>query len=477
MVNILLLSMKKKILVVLGFATLVTCVNAQYVEPTIKKLCINGHVSSLVYIHYQNNTVIAKIDQGNSYAGLSAITGEQIYLHKLPHGKNIGFGFCAFGQSAMFSCLNNTYNDKTKRTIFNETIYFIDPVTGIKSDTLNVPYNIAAYCSMNGITQNLCYIVQESNGKMSAVVADRVTGSIRHRLFTQVKEAGFEVVPNTLAVDSKEKFVAVGTANGSKGFYLFDLRKGKLLWNNKGRGDIFSIVFSSDGQRCFYIQQKKLYTINLSSLTVEKTISLPNEGIYMAFHPNGKTIAVTGFGTPTELCLVHTDLNTVQKTSFRSRGGAPYYSNEGQLFVPSQQGVQCFVDPVKLPYLAMIAFDDTTDHNNALERKSGTYFFKGDRIFALYSGDGKYYSATVIEAASGKLQVLFDDGYEETIEQSKAKELRPLKVGEYTYVKNADGKFYSARIISISGNLIELEYANGIHEKVHLSTIMQVLNE
>jgi len=73
-----------------------------------------------------------------------------------------------------------------------------------------------------------------------------------------------------------------------------------------------------------------------------------------------------------------------------TKGGIPVFSPEGFLFMPLTNGVQCFVNKEKFPYLAKISFENSAVNNtqsnviiNSTTATTTNSFAVGARLYLL----------------------------------------------------------------------------------------------
>ncbi|MBK9591741.1 MAG: hypothetical protein IPO32_09630 [Crocinitomicaceae bacterium] len=193
-------------------------------------------------------------------------------------------------------------------------------------------------------------IIHSPDDKFKSVLVDKKTGEIGFTLFSEV--SGSYDIPNAIQVDAADRFVAVGCANGNKGFFLYDFKTGKQLLNLAGSGDIQNIAFTSDSKFCMYVQNKKLKIVNLVTLKLEKEIATENDAAHVAIHSDNENIVLSGFSVNVPLKLMNWKTGASTTVSALSvRGGVPVFTKEGYLYLPLQMGVQCKV--AKTNYLIL----------------------------------------------------------------------------------------------------------------------------
>ncbi|MBK6952633.1 MAG: hypothetical protein IPH24_11450 [Crocinitomicaceae bacterium] len=297
-------------------------------QPTkLTKLCIDGDVSSLMNIRYLNGKLFAQAT--NRLVVLDPITGNQLQAVRA----EMGFGLFQYGNKIMYSNSRVNYNEKDEPVSREGWVYWVNTENIAQRDSIKFPYSIVTMASSATESSTLALINQKGGINFRAVIVDKVTGAEKFVLFTEVFGTG-AVLPHSIEVDPGDKYVALGTANGNKGFYLYDKATGKQLLNLPGVGDIHNIVFSSDSKYCFYVQKGTLKVVNVTSLKLEKEIAIAEELTWVAIHPQNEIIAITGFGYSGALTTVNWKTGNQYVSKIFTRGGASHYSSEGNLFIP-----------------------------------------------------------------------------------------------------------------------------------------------
>jgi hypothetical protein len=447
---------------------------AQLQYKTTEKLCVDGDVSKLLYIDYVENVIVANLQHPSALVGINATTGKQIWSKPW----KAGYGVKTFGKQIIFTKNVNAYDDKTNKVVMGEWLYTLDPLTGNLKDSVLLKFSVVTPSRSGGLTENFAAVIQAPDNTFKSVIANKKTGAIVYTLFS---ETGSDI-PNAIQVDKTDQYVAVGCANGTKGFFLYDFRTGKQLLNVAGAGDIHCIEFTSDSKYCLYYQAKKLKVINLTTLKLEKEIAVSSDSPNLAIHPNNEDVVLCGYSTAVPILFLNWKTGLSKTSTENTKGGIPVFSPEGFLFMPLTNGVQCFVNKDKLPYLAKLSFENSshsTTENSAITTTpiavngSTSSFGVGSRAYIFYSGDGKYYSGVITEITADGFNVVYDDASRATVKKSDVKILPALKVGDKVQVRRSDAKFYNCTIKAITGDAVQVEYSTGT-EWVSIRSIMQV---
>lgn len=445
---------------------------------SFEKICLEEETTSLLNIKYIDDMILAKTDYPGSIIAIDAKTGQQLWSK--PH--KIGYGIHSYGADIIVSKNVNTYDDATKKVTKREWLYTLDPKTGLMKDSVLLKFSVVYLASSSGLTKNVPMIIHSPDDKFKSVLVDKKTGEIAFTLFSEV--SGSYDIPNAIQVDPADRFVAVGCANGSKGFFLYDFKTGKQLLNLAGSGDIQNIAFTSDSKFCMYVQNKKLKIVNLVTLKLDKEIATGNDAAHVAIHSDNENIVLSGFSVNVPLKLMNWKTGASTTVSALSvRGGVPVFTKEGYLYLPLQMGVQCKVAKDKLPYLAKVSFENSVGATSISVNSTATSvttpssnpnsFKVGSRAYIYYSGDGKYYSGVISEITTSGYAVIYDDCSRATVKTNQVKVLPALKVGDKIQARRADGKFYHGVVKEISGDVVKVEYSGG-SEWVSLRDIMQV---
>jgi hypothetical protein len=94
---------------------------------------------------------------------------------------------------------------------------------------------------------------------------------------------------------------------------------------------------------------------------------------------------------------------------------------------------------------------------------------KGDRVLGRWPADGLWYPAKVQSVGPEGVEVAFDDGDVLTVPKSDLRRV-DWKVGTQLQCnwKN-QGKYFGGRIVSMSGETIEVTYDDGDSERITIS--------
>ncbi|MBC7865075.1 MAG: hypothetical protein IAF38_19025, partial [Bacteroidia bacterium] len=433
--------------------------SAQLNPAAIEKICIEGDVSNLLHIKYIDNMLLAKVDYPVSLAGLDAITGRQIWSK--PYKTE--YGIHTYGNDVIISKNVNTFDDKTKKTTKREWLYTLNAKTGAMKDSVLLKFAVVYLSSSKGLTENTAMIIQSAEDKFKSVIVNKKTGLIAFTLFAEA--AGAYDIPLAIQVDPADKYVAIGCANGAKGFFLYDFKTGKQLMNLAGKGDITNIVFTSDSKYCTYIQAKKLKIINVSTLKPEKEIATENAAAHVTIHSDNENVVLSGYSVNVPLKFINWKTGASSVSAINVRGGVPVFTNEGNLYLPLQGGVQCAVAKDKLPYLAKVTFtnstqtstNSTTTTSSANTNSASGTFKAGSRAYILYTGDNKYYSGVISEVTSSGFSVIYDDCTRATVNTNQVKALPPIKISNIVQARRPDKKFYNCVVKDVSGELVKVE--------------------
>jgi hypothetical protein len=445
---------------------------------TFEKICLEEETTSLLHLKYIDDMILAKTDYPGSIIAIDAKTGNQLWSK--PH--KVGYGIHSYGTDVIVSKNVNTYDEAAKKVTKREWLYTMDPRTGVMKDSILLKFSVVYLASSSGLTKHIPMIIQSPDDKFKSVLVDKKTGEIGFTLFSEV--TGSNDIPNAIQVDPADRFAAVGCANGSKGFFLYDFKTGKQLLNLAGSGDIHNIAFTSDSKFCMYVQNKKLRIVNLVTLKLEKEIATENDAAHVAIHSDNENIVLSGYSVNVPLKLMNWKTGASTTVSALSvRGGVPVFTKEGYLYMPLQMGVQCKVAKDKLPYLAKVIFENSVGGTSTSVNSTTTSvttpssnpnsFNVGSRAYIYYSGDGKYYSGVISEITSNGYAVIYDDCSRATVKTNQVKILPVLKVGDKIQARRVDGKFYHGVIKEISGDAVKVEYSSG-SEWVSMRDIMQV---
>jgi len=96
-----------------------------------------------------------------------------------------------------------------------EWLYTLDPLTGNLKDSILLKFSVVTPCRSAGLTNNVAMVIQATDNTFKSVIVNKKTGLIVYTLFA---ESGTDI-PNSIQVDKIDKYVAVGCANGNKGFF------------------------------------------------------------------------------------------------------------------------------------------------------------------------------------------------------------------------------------------------------------------
>lgn len=470
----------KKLQIVLGLMmALVMCqssVYSQLIPVGWKKLCLEENVTSVMYIKNHQNILWVKASYGSSLCGINNDTDELVWESKSTQKYKIGYGLYSYGDKLMYSSNANTMDAKGKITIASY-IFWLNTSQGMTLDSLKLSYDAIYLSDSPGKSGNLALIRMTNDSKYSAVLVDVSTGAVKYELFKEDAKTG--EIPNAIQVDENEKYIAMGTANGKKGFFLYDFSTGKQLMNLTSEGDIHSLEFSSDSKFCFYVQKKKLNVVNLSSLKLEKQIQLPFDGIHVTIHSDNENMVITGFGTKIPVMFLNWKTEKIEKSDLTTAGGKSDFNEQGDLYVCNSSGaVQCFVNKDKLPYLAKFTFSsldkDVETIKEPVSPNKEMVFGVGSRAMIYYAGDKKYYSGTIYEITSDGFKVVYDDASRASVKKNEVKALPEIKKGSSVQCFRSDKKFYWATVVDIQSHIVQVKYSNNTTEWVPMKDIMLV---
>lgn len=439
-----------------------------------KKLCLSDDVTRLNYIHVSDRLVICLTDYGKNVEALDFNTGALKW--SIRNSYNAGFGVFRYGNLFAFSCNANVYDEKLKKSIPREWLFTAEPSTGKKVDSTLLKYSIVTL-SPAYAPPLIPAVIQDGDVKMKAVLINAQSGEVLRTLFTEQKEGSAAVVPNIILSDKKNQWVAVGTSNGSKGVYIHDFNTGALLQNFAGKGDVTGLAFSEDGSKLVYLQNATLYVIDTKTWSKQQEIATTVPGGHIALHPDGENVVVTGFGSQAKVTFVHLPSGKTNAVDLALRGGQPYFTENGKhLLIPSE-GVQCKVNPSKMPYLTLMTFAAASNSGSNTVLSSGNTatnakWEAGMRVYSNYSG--KFYSATLLAVSGNDCTVVYDDNYVETKKLSDIKPLTPMKAGDFIQCRSGNGTFVEVQVLEVKQHIVQVKFANGATEWVSVRNTMQM---
>jgi hypothetical protein len=443
-----------------------------------KKLCLDGDVGRLMDIHVNNQLVIAKVGFGERIDALDYLTGQTVWSIK--NRNPSGYGIFKYGDNISFSCNVNMYDEKLKKSITREWLFIANPSTGKKLDSILLTYSIVRLSTAYS-PPTIPAVIQGSDVKMKAVLINAKTGEINRTFFTEQKEGSAVVVPTVVETDKQNKWLAVGTSNGTKGVYIHDFTTGTLIKHFPGKGDVTGIEFKEDNSTCIYLQNGTLHIVDTKTWTKTKEIQTSIVSGHMALHPNGENVVITGYGSQSKVAFVHLPTGTITHTDLVIRGGRPYFSSNGQFLLIPSEGIQCKVNPTKMPYLTLMTFDGTYSPTHTASSNQSTTtnpaltagnFELGSRVYAKYSG--RFYSATILSIKGVEYTVMYDDNFIEIKRLSDLKPLSPMKIGDKIQCRNSSGSFVDVTILDMKNTIVHVKHANGSTEWLPIRLTMQV---
>lgn len=423
-----------------------------------EKICVDEDENSVLNIAVQENIIILKTATGQKLSGFDLNTNEVVWTRNYPKQYYVGYGIYKYGNNIMFSSNDNKYDSKGKVTTAS-WIFTLDPSTGNKIDSVKLNFDAVYLSDSPGKSGVLGVIRMGSDNKYYSSLISKSNGKVYYELFKEDSKTGS--IPNCIAIDQNEKFAAVGTANGKSGFFLYDFSSGKQLLNLPGAEDIHSIVFSSDGQYCFYIQNKLLNIVNTSSLKLEKQISITGDLFFTAIHNDDENLALTGFGNGAPVTFVNWKTGKMSATTINTTGMNCYFTSSGDFIAHNMKyAFSCKLDKTGKPYLVRFSFTNSAESTSG-NASTTTGFEQGGRAFILYAVDKKYYSGTITEISGSVFKVIYDDGTPASVKESDLKKLPALANGMKVQCRASDKKFYWGTIAEIKGEALKINFSDG----------------
>lgn len=451
----------KRVLLLITLNVIISGAFAQLTAQKTQKICLDQDISNVGNIAVKNDILVCKINLGQELVGYDLKSEKIVWTKKYPKQYYVGYGIYQFGDYLMFANSTTTYDAKGKPS-YACRIFLIDEKTGEKKDSVKWNFDVMYLSDSPGKSGLVGAIRQNTNSLFTASLITQKTGVVKYDLITEDSKTGS--MPNCISTDANEKWIAVGTANGSGGFILYHFETGKQAVSFPGKGDIHNCVFSSDGKFVFFIQNKKLTVFNTSTLKTEKQIAVADNLSFVAVNKDDENLALTGFGNGAAVTFINWKTEKSTVSTINTTGMNCYFTNDGDFIAHSlKNALSCKLDKEAKPYLVRFLMNQkSTSVDNSVNSESSAIneFSQGDRAFIRYAGDKKFYSGTITEISGTVYKVFYDDGSVSSVKKEDLKALPLLSTGLKVQCRASDKKYYWGTISEIKGNAVFIKFSD-----------------
>lgn len=402
----------------------------------------------------------------NAFSGYNYSSAQSLWKIKLPGYFMAGSLANAYTEGQVIAAGLSNFGEQ------QGVFYWIDAASGTVVDSLRTPGFVPVSFAYNPVNPEQLAVILSQNATFKSALVDVTTGNI---IQTYLKEGDVpNAIPNCIRISPDGNYTAIGTANGSQGVLIYETGTGKKIGEVLLPGDIFSVNFTSDSKNIAFTTTRKMaYYYNIPGKTTLKEIELSDSYTHSALLKDNTTLVMSKTAEKAKVAFLDFENEWPTYSNYEAISFSCETNPERNVVLVTSRGM----GPVHItgyPYLVAYDFQSGWLGGSPNATNSTGLYKAGSRIFALYTGDGKYYSATILNSTTAGYSIRFDDGYETEIAQNQVQDLPALTEGMYVQCKWTDGKYYPATILSVQGNSISVKYDDGTLETVTSSQIMQV---